>query len=292
MLVAPQLVLASLVGVVQVSGLGSCPSPEEVAQHLSRLQQAETRAAYRAWVDSTGAEVVVELRDTAGAILSRKEFKSGFACDDLAQACAVFVQAWTEQIRAAEPPGPDLPVQVQPTPSPPQTPEPPPPAGLAWELGAAATLASQNLAAGALLDVSLGSRSHHWWIGLSVGFNASSSVRLASGTVAYTPVDARLGPRIRFELGPVTLEPGVALVGGVYQLEGQGFAVDQNSHGGRVGAGLDLRVSLPVGPVRLWVAALGTGWFQRTRMQLHGSDERVDLPLIDACGALGASWAP
>ncbi|HEY3445279.1 MAG TPA: hypothetical protein VGK67_02900 [Myxococcales bacterium] len=290
MLVAPQLVLASLVGVVQVSGLGTCPSPEDVAQRLGILRPAETRAAYRAWVDSTGPEVVVELRDAAGAIISRKDFKPGSSCADLAQACAVFLQAWAEQIRSAEPPGPELPAQVQPTP---QAPPPEPPtSGLSWELGAAATLASQPLSGGGLIDVSVGSRTSALAIGLSVGFNASASVPLGAGTVSYTPLAARLGPRLKVALGPVVLEPGLALVGGVYLLEGQGFAVDQSAHGARAGIGLDLRVALPLGPVKLWVAGLGTGWLERTRIGLRGSAETTDLPVLELSGALGLSFAP
>jgi len=295
MLLAPQLVLATLAGVVQISGLGTCPSPEEVAQKLGSMRPAETQAAYRAWVDSTGAEVVVvELRDAAGAILSRKEFKGGSTCEDLAQACAVFLHAWAEQIRAAEPPGPELPAQVQPPPQAPEEPQPQPPAqcGLTWELGVAATLAGEPLAAGGLLDVSLGSRSSGLALGLSVGFNASAALPLGSGSVSYTPLAARLGPRFKFDLGFVLLEPAVSLVGGVFLLEGRGYSIDQSAHGVRAGAGLDLRVAVPLGPVKLWLAALCTWWPERTRVALHGSPATTDLPGIELVGALGVSFAP
>jgi hypothetical protein len=284
----PSVILASLFAVVRVSGAGTCPSPEDVAQRLATLRPAETSSAYRALIDSSGPEVIIELRDTAGATLARKTLKANTPCADLAQASAVVVATWAEQVRFTELPGPALPALLQPIPQPPE----PKGSGLTWEVGVAATFAGPHFTPGALLDIRLGSLSSAWGVGLSLTFSGSTALPLGTGTVDYSPLAARLGPRFSLGLGPLVLELGAELVCGVYLLDGEGFQPDQSAHGGRGGAGLEARLGWLIGPVKLWLGVLGTGWLQKTRAAVRGSDVTTDLSRFELSGVLGLSFAP
>jgi hypothetical protein len=287
MLFAPTVVFASLLGVIQISGTGTCPTPEDVAQRLSALRPPETAQTYRARVDSTGSEVLIELRDAAGAVLASKSLKPTAPCADLAQAAALFVSAWAEQVQGTEPAGPALPPQLQPVPL-----VPPEPEGLRWELGVGAQLGGPPFAPGVLLDVALGSRHSSWAIGLELDLRASTRLPLGPGEFGYTPLSARVGPRFRLLLGPLGLDLGLSAVGGVYLLDGEGFDPDQSAHGGRGGASLELRLGWPLGPLRPWLAAQGTAWVQKTTVALRGSAMSTDLPQFEFTAALGVSFGP
>ncbi|MGC4119511.1 MAG: hypothetical protein QM765_34065 [Myxococcales bacterium] len=266
------LLLPLVLSAVSVRGPAECPSAAVVERRLGELAPSVGQA-FAVVIDRRDAQVVVELTDEAGAV-QVKELPAVASCAELEEATAVFVAAWVRSLEAAPPP---LELQVPP---------PPPPAN-AWELGLSVVAGWSEHPVGGGLE--LGWWSGRWGLGLRLVYPGSGTVRLGGGEVWWARPAARLGPRVRFEPGPVEIDLRVELVAAALAMEGHGFPANESAWSFDPGLGATARIGLRAGRFLPWLAVGGTGWFKDHALTVAGVDAAARLPRGEAFAALGVS---
>ena len=94
------LLFALWLGALDVQGDCTCPSPLQVAQHLTGLIDAGDVGGQASHVDLSPGEGFVGVRLLApdGGLLAERRLEQSAPCDELAQAVAVVVAAWQAKL--------------------------------------------------------------------------------------------------------------------------------------------------------------------------------------------------
>lgn len=90
------LIASAAIGVV-VQGTSTCPSAEDVERELARLLPDSATAATEARLEPTEGGVRVSLRSAERGLIAERTFDRA-QCSDLAQAAAVTIATWLEEL--------------------------------------------------------------------------------------------------------------------------------------------------------------------------------------------------
>jgi hypothetical protein len=101
----------------QVEGAGSCPRPEQVKARLDRIAAEGDHVVELHRLDD---RLQVRLLDSRGDVVGERDLIGKSSCEELAEATAVLVSAWTIDVPALELPvlEPTPPAQEEPPPAP------------------------------------------------------------------------------------------------------------------------------------------------------------------------------
>src|SRR5687767_7906503 len=98
MLPTPLLALLALSS-FEVEGGGSCPDPEAVK---ARLAELSIEGAHVVQLRVLTDRLQVRLLDARGALVGERDLMRNSSCEELAEATAVLVSAWTIDVPALE----------------------------------------------------------------------------------------------------------------------------------------------------------------------------------------------
>src|SRR5262245_30992455 len=88
------LLLASLLGGVEITGGTDCPTASQVAERLHALLPPTSTRADRATLEVQGDELRIELHAADGALVGKRTLGARGTCGDQAEAVAVTIAAW------------------------------------------------------------------------------------------------------------------------------------------------------------------------------------------------------
>lgn len=263
---------------VAMRGSSSCPTPAEVGSRVSALT-ADQGEGMQAVVNSTPTGVSVELFDASGTLLAQKHLLAE-GCEVLADASAVFLATWIRQVRAQE-----LSKATEPEAS-----------GSWrrwWAVGAAALggAPAGRWGLGGSVEAALG-LSQHWGVGLTVVVPPQGVLPLELGSVAFRQPGARLGVLWQARWRRLVVDLRAEGVAGLWLLEGRGFDENKSVSGFAPGLGGSARVGLTLGPLRPFLAAMGTWWPIAETASVGGASDLRRLPPAQFLLALGLVWGP
>jgi hypothetical protein len=99
-----------------------------------------------------------------------------------------------------------------------------------------------------------------------------------------------LGPALAFRAARWSFAARGAVVAGLVNVRGAGFAVNQGATSVDLGASAAVRLGYRIGAVTPWIGLTGIAWArdQAVRAELVAGQDR--LPRYDVLAGVGASW--
>lgn len=288
---------------------GSCPSQATVQAQLAPLlpssgvallespPTAAAKADVTARVEPLDDLLRVEVRDSAGRLISLRDQRRDVPCTDLAAFAAVVIATAVAARPQSAPPALTVPPALLPQPALPPRPR----VTLEISLAGVLALTTARAAAGGSLDVQLAQPSDVFGLRLSFAGTSLRRVTIESGAADYTRLHA--GVLARYRLRPagarLALDVSAGLLGALVRVEGTGFAENLASQGFDVGAGGGARltrfVALPNGALTLSLDLLALGWLRPQVLRLlyasvTETSPASTLPAWDILLSLGIGW--
>jgi hypothetical protein len=229
---ASALILGQSAG-VQVQADLACPAPEVVAAQLA--------------LERHGGFVRIALLRADGTLLADRFLDAAQPCDDLAAAAAAVIASaqvgrGTESIRAL-PPAAEVAAE---------------PVRLQLGVGAGASLAAGEVGPALLLSGALQGRR----LGARATFIAGSTREEAIGAarLQWRRLPLVLGPQLRWQPGPLTIETHLGAAGALTRLAGEGFRSNRRHTDLEFGGAAGLRLAWARGGWSPWLELLGSFW--------------------------------
>ena len=279
------LLLFALAGGVEVESAGACPQAQEVAQKVAALLPAAARTAPdRARIERVGDRLQLELRRADGTPIAWRRLEAQAACGELADAAAVMIATWEQELEAGRPlPPPDF---DRDAPAVAETP-PAPRGRMRWELGVgfAASIAGGALLPGATLEAVVAPHGR-WAARFATVIEESQEQAFGMGTARWNRLMFMAGPSWRAWL----LDLHAEFVGSLTHVEGVGYATTHDEYVFDPGVGAGVRVALRPAPLVPWVGASAVGWLRREELRVDGVPGQVALPELDVIFGAGISF--
>jgi hypothetical protein len=245
-----------------VGSNSNCPSARDIESNLSVLLPGETAQPGTVLVSTTPDGLLVELRPKTPGSGALRSVAVGDNCEERAKAAAVVIATWWPTGAA-----PSVRSETQ-------------PATVKWSdtrrrlglsVGGYASVVSGSVAPGGRAEATWTPRGQAFGLRLSLGGTGPQGGSLGQGQAHWTRAAAELGPT--FSLGNLRLDGG--MVASLMWIEGSGFAVNQKSTGGSLGATAGVRLGWAWGRALPWLELRGLLWPQSQRIYI--TDSATDL---------------
>lgn len=282
---------------LDVQGTSTCPTPDEVSQHVARLlpETQSSERASRAILSAGDGFVGIQLLGPEGGVLAERQLDRSGSCADMAEAVAVILAAWQAQFSPTI--SPTVIEPAVPSPSPSGTgplPEVAPPQPFLFDagLGALTSIAGGEAALGGKLEGTLTPFAH------GLGFHIATSMS-ASHEQATTASDVQaqwlrpalsVGPNLRLQGSRLALDIHGDAVLALLRIKGSGSGLKENASDTTVQAGL------AVGVRGLWTWNRAAAWLGADLLGFPGQDNLTigidrtgQLPHLEIQVALGIS---
>lgn len=278
---------------LDVQGTSTCPTPDEVSQHVARLlpENQSSERASRATLSAGESFVGIQLLGAEGGVLAERQLDRAGSCADMAEAVAVILAAWQAKFSPTVSPTviePTAPVPSVTTPSPEVVSQQP----FLFDAGLAAlsSIVGTEAAFGGKLEGVLTP------FASGLGFHIAASL---SSSHEQTTTDSAV--QAQWIRPALTVGPNLRLQGSRLALDIHGDAVLALVHVKGTGTGLrenasdtTLQGGLAAGVRGLWTWNRAAIWFGADLLGFPGQDnltigidKKGQLPHLEIQVALG-----
>jgi hypothetical protein len=290
--------------VLQIQGIGDCPTAGEVEARLGPLLPpgfAALSEDQAVMVENTDETLSLSLVRPDGRTVGSRRLPRAASCAEQAATAAVALAVWEAQIHpeislrldslraipAADRTATTLPPAVRRG----VPPAAPPAKTLAVGAGLLGSWQPGSLAPGGRVDAMLGTVGRGWRWRLSMAGIGEHRLSLPPGYADWWRLYAALGADYALPLGRRwSLALGAAAVVGIADAAGTGYSSDRTARSLDLGAEVLLRVELRLGSVRPWVGVAWLAWLRRQTLEVTGAGTSVALPRAEPLIALGADF--
>jgi hypothetical protein len=263
-----------------------CPSEEAIRQALAQARPPSEWPADLVVIRSNLQMLSIDLGRTSGR---RRELAMGPDCQARATAAALVIATWMDDLPAEVTGAPVLqPLVVEPA--------PPRPRGPAHhEIGAGlSTSAVAGLQPGAYAEFVRLRPESDFGLLASLALDAPRDLSVDGGVSRWMRTSAALGVQARAMYKRLLLAADLGLAAAYSAAWGSGYASNKSDGSFTWGPVADLRVGIPWGRYRFWIAARTEWWVRPQSVQIDAKtpagSARHDLPSWDVQAALGASY--
>lgn len=298
--------------------LTACDLEEATSAQLATLTSPAQRSAYRFELSVQAGALQLRLVSGSGLVRSREVAATG-VCEDDAMVAAVILSAWMAQsepprspralTKPAPRPGPVRPPIVEPTPSAPAAPAVEPAPALAAEqvedpdlvtepavkarwAWSAAVEGGAVIGGGGALALTVRAEG-----GMRVGVVADLTVSmereqdLGSGSVLWAREFGSLGVRVRWLPAKRWLiDASLSVAAGWVFARGVGFSVSRSGQVDGGACGGVVVGGYALGPFGTFLSARVCGWPWAPRLAVEGTEQQLQLPVLDAVMGVGVMW--
>lgn len=278
---------------LDVQGTSTCPTPNEVSQHVARLlpETQSSERSSRATLSSGEGFVGIQLLGPEGGVLAERQLDRSGSCADMAEAVAVILAAWQAQFSPTI--SPTVIESAAPTPSgTTPLPEVAPPQPFLFDAGLAAltSIAGGEAALGGKLEGALTP------FASGLGFHIATSLSSShEQTTTASDVQAQwirpalsVGPNLRLQGSRLALDIHGDAVLALLRIKGSGSGLKENASDTTVQAGL------AAGVRGLWTWNRAAAWVGADLLGFPGQDNLTvgiyregQLPHLEIQVALG-----
>jgi hypothetical protein len=292
--VGPQ-VLGLVLAMLEVRSTVACPARDDVAARLEPLLPRQW--ALPADVVEIGAvqeHTMVRLVRQDGTTIAQRVLPADEPCAAQAQIAAVMIATWEGRLQAQRSDGAlALPepaaALIVPAPRPPPAPR--------WrgEVGAGplAALGQGGIGIAAGLDAAAFAHASSWGVAVAVVGIGDHQVPFGGqpgATYSWRRLEVGLGPALTLCAARWSFALRGAAVGGLVDVRGAGFAVNQRTTSVDLGGAATLRLGYRIGAVTPWVGLTAIAWARDQAVRAAFVDGQESLPRYDALAGVGATW--
>jgi hypothetical protein len=280
---------------LEVHSTVACPARADVAARLEPLLPRQW--ALPADVVEIGAvegQTTVRLVRQDGTTIAQRVLPADEPCAAQAQIAAVMIATWEGRLQAQRSDGalalPEPPAALVVA-----TPRPPPAPRWRGELGGGplAALGQGGLGIAASLDAAVFAATSSWGVGIAlvgIGDHQAPFGGQPGATYTWRRLELGLGPALTLRAARWSFAFRGAAVGGLVDVRGAGFAVNQGTTSVDLGVSATFRLGYRVGAVTPWVGLTAMAWARDQVVRAAFVDGQESLPRYEALAGVGVTW--